>query len=286
MKIKKGLLALLIIVLVVGFIGCSSGEDAPTEDTTAAQENTEEQATEKNEEVGESEATDNQLVVATNANFPPFEYHEIVEGEDTITGFDIDLIHEIGKEIGKEIVIEDMDFDGIVAAVQAQKVDMAISGISITEERKEKVAFSDPYYMSTQTLLIQEDGEEFANMDELKGKTVGSQLGTTSDDIISSFEGVEVKKLNNATDAVQDLINGRIDAVIVDDSVALEFMKEREGLKMIVPEGLNIEDAPMGMIFPKEEEDLLNDVNGALQDLKDSGKLNEIIRKYGLIEME
>lgn len=280
---KKGLLVLLIVVLVVGFVGCSNGEEASTEDTNAQGENMKEQVSEESKD---PESTDSQLVVATNPNFPPFEYHDIIDGEDIVTGFDMELIQEIGKEMGKEIVIEDIDFDGIVAAVQTGKVDMAISGISITEERKEKVAFSDPYYMSTQTLLIQEDGQEFANMNELKGKVVGSQLGSTSDDIISSFEGIEVKKLDNATDIVQDLINGRIDAVIVEDSVALEFTKEREGLKMIVPEGLNTEKAPMGMIFSKESKDLLDDVNGTLQDLKDSGKLNEIIRKYGLIEME
>jgi polar amino acid transport system substrate-binding protein len=265
---KKGLMVLLIFVLIFGLIGCSSEAPEETEEQEQAGEQTEEQ-----EEV-------ETLKVGTSADFPPFENHEVIDGEDTIVGFDIDLINEIGKEIGVEIEIEDMDFNGLVAAVQSEKIDMAIAGMAPDEERKEKVDFSDPYYYASQTILVKEDAEELTNMDQLKGKQVGSQLGTTSDDVISEFEGVEVKKFNKVNDAVLDLKNGRLDAVILEDSIADAYVEKNPELKVVVPEGLNEGEDPFAIALPKGNEELLNKVNDALQKIKDSGKYDELISKW------
>lgn len=265
---------------MVTLIGCSSGQ-ASVEDETAKETLTQEQAAQQ-----ESAGNAKTLTIATSADFPPFEYHEIIDGKDAITGFDIELIQEIGKELGMEVKIEDMSFDGVIPAVETGKVDLGISGISYTEKRAEKVDFSDPYYYSAQTILIKKDAEKITTIDQLKEKVVGSQLATTSDDVISFFEGVKVKKYDKVNDAILDLNNGRIDAVIVEDAIAAEFAKDYQELKVVVPEGLNTEKAPMAIAFPKGQEELVKDVNEVLQTLKDSGKLNELIEKYGLVPFE
>lgn len=273
---KKGLLTLFILVLMVGLVGCSGGEEQPTEKEPATGE---EQVAEGQEETDASNGT---LTVATSADFPPFEYIEIVDGKDQIVGFDIDLMKEIGKELGKEVKIENMTFDGIVAAVQTGKVDIGISGLNPEPEREEKVNFSDPYYYASQALLVKEEDGDITSMDQLEGKVVGSQIGSTSDQVISEFEGVEVKKYDLVPDAVQDLNNERIDAVVVEDAIAAEMVNEMEGLKVVIPEELKADAQPFGIIMPKEEEELLNDVNTALQNIIDSGKYDELTEKHGL----
>jgi polar amino acid transport system substrate-binding protein len=220
--------------------------------------------------------------VATSADFPPFEYIEIVDGKDKIIGFDAELIQEIGKELGRDVQIENMTFDGIVAAVQTGKVDVAISGINPTPDREKKVNFSDPYYYASQTLLIKKDTQEITNMDQLKGKTVGSQIGSTSDQVISKFKDVNVKKYDLVNDAILDLNNGRIDAVVLEDSIASTFAKRNQDLKVVVPEELKVDAQPFGIVMSKKEENLLRDINTALQKIIDSGKYDELVKKYGL----
>ena len=179
---KKGLIALLIILMVIALVGCNSTE----------------QPSEQGEQTGEEQAEQGEvkkLIVGTSADFPPFENLEVVDGKETIVGFDIDLINEIAKELGVEVEIQDMDFNGLVAAVQSDKIDLAIAGMTPDDDRREKVDFSDPYFYASQTILVKEEvKDEYASMDDMVGKIVGSQLGTTSDDVISEFEGVEVKK--------------------------------------------------------------------------------------------
>jgi len=265
--LKKGLMLLLIIILVFGLIGC--GTKAP-----------EEQGEETNGENGETNDEVVTIKVGTSADFPPFESHEVINGEDVIVGFDIDLINEIAKELNMKVEIEDMDFNGLVAAVQSKKIDMAIAGMAPDEDRKEKVDFSDPYYYASQTIIIKKGAEDVTNMDQLKGKVVGSQLGTTSDDIISEFQGVEVKKYNKVNDAILDLNNGRIDAVILEDSIADAYIEKNPELKIVIPEGLNEEEDPFCIALPKGNEELLNKVNAALQKIKDTGKYDELISKW------
>ncbi|SJZ55441.1 basic amino acid ABC transporter substrate-binding protein [Garciella nitratireducens] len=269
MKWKKGFFILFILMfMLIALMGCQS------------------QSSVQEKEEQKSETNTKTITVATSADFPPFEYHEVIEGKDTITGFDIELIQEIGKKLGMKIKIEDMSFDGVIPAVESGKVDLGISGISYKEERAKKVDFSDPYYYSAQTILVKKDAKEIKTMNELKGKVVGSQLATTSDDIISSFDGIQIKKYKKVNDAILDLNNDRIDAVIVEDAIASEFIKDYKELKIVIPDGLNTEKVPMVIAFPKGEEKLVHDVNEVLQMLKDSGKLNQLIEKYGLVSIQ
>lgn len=265
MKMKKRLITLLIVALMIALVGCNSNT-----------------ATEKEEGQGEN-TQKRTLTVGTSADFPPF---ETIDTQGEIVGFDIDLVKEIGKELDAEIVLQNTEFSGLVAAVQTGKIDLAISGMSVDEERAKKVNFSDPYYEAYQTLVVKSDSEDIKNMDQLKGKVVGSQLGTTSDDVIMTFDEIEVKKYNKATDAIQDLKNGRINAVIIEDSIASEFVAKNSELKVVTPEGLNTETVPFAMALPKDSDDLLKEVNAALQSIKESGKYDELLSKWNLVKYE
>ncbi|RBP46861.1 basic amino acid ABC transporter substrate-binding protein [Garciella nitratireducens] len=270
MKIKKSILSLLIFIFMIGVIGCSNGSEISKEENLKQK---------KGEGMQSSQEV---LKVATSPDFPPFEYIEIVDGKDKIVGFDAELIQEIGKELGKEVQMENMTFDGIVAAVQTGKVDMAISGMNPSPDREKKVNFSDPYYYASQTLLVKKDIKDIKNMEALKGKTIGSQIGSTSDQVISQFKGINVKKYNLVNDAILDLNNDRIDAVILEDSIASEFAKQNQELKVIVPEELKLDAEPFGIVISKEREQLLKDVNQALEQVIDSGKYDALVEKYGL----
>ena len=261
---KKGMFTLLIIVLMIAFVGCNSAQGTEGQ----------------GEESQQSQGKDT-LVVGTSADFPPFESHEVVEGKDMIVGFDIDLLNEIAKELDVDIKIEDIDFNGLVAAVQTGKIDMAISGMTPKPDRLEKVDFSDSYFKASQALLVKKGiAKDIDSMDRLKGKIVASQLGTTSDDVISSFEGIEVKKYNRTNDAVLDLNNGRVEAVIIEDTIAKAYVDKNPGIESVIPEDLNEEEEPFAIALPKGEKELLDKINGALKNIKDSGKYDELVEKW------
>lgn len=266
---KKGIITLLIILMIFALVGCNNNEQAGESEGQTGEQTEEQESVET-------------LKVGTSADFPPFEYIDIVGGKDTIVGFDVDLINEIAKELGMEADIQNITFDGLVDAVKTKKINVAISGMNPTPERLEEVNFSDPYYYASQTILIKEDAKEFSKMEELEGKLIGSQLGSTSDDAISSYEGVEVKKYDLVTDAVQDLKNGRIDGVVVEDAVAGELVNQIEGLKVVIPEEFKVDAEPFGIVLAKEDEELLEKVNNALQKIVESGKYEELLKKHEL----
>lgn len=215
---------------------------------------------------------DNTLVMATNAEFPPYEFYE--EGE--IVGIDAEIAAAIAEELGMELVIEDMAFDSIISAVQSGKADIGLAGMTVTEDRLENVNFSDTYATATQVIIVQE-GSEIATADDLVGKTIGVQLGTTGDIYASDVEGATIEQYNKGFEAVQALSQGKIDCVIIDNEPAKEFVKEVAGL-VILDEEFAVEEYAAAVA--KENDELLEQINHALETLKDSGKLDEIVAKY------
>lgn len=270
---KKILMVVLAFMLIFSLIGCST--EAPKESEEQGQQE---------EQNDEKEGNGETLKVGTSADFPPFEYIEIVDGKDVIVGFDVDLMKEIAKELNMEVEFENITFNGLVDAVKTNKIDVAISGMNPEPDRLEKVNFSDPYYYASQTILVKEDAEDILKVEELIGKTIGSQLGSTSDIIISEYEddGVKVKKYDLVPDAVQDLKNGRIDGVIVEDAIAGEMVNQIEGIKMVVPEEFKVDSEPFGVVLSKENEELLAKVNTALKSIIESGKYDELLKKHEL----
>ena len=212
------------------------------------------------------------LIMGTNAAFPPYEYYE----GDTIVGIDAEIAQAIADELGLELVIEDMEFDGIIGAVTAGKVDMGLAGMTVTEDRLENVNFSDTYAHASQVVIVTNDSE-IATVDDLANKTLGVQLGTTGDIYAEDIEGVTLERYNKGFEAVQSLLTGKIDAVIIDEQPAKAFVSQNEGIK-ILEEKFTDED--YAAAIAKDNTELVEAVNKALASLKSSGKLDEIVAKY------
>lgn len=254
------------------------------EDTQAADETgTEDSAADDTQEEGEAEAevsqvlADGVLTVGTNAEFPPFEF---VGDDGEPDGFDVALIKAIGEKLGVEVEVENMEFDALVASI-GNKIDVAIAGMTVNDERKQNADFSDPYYDAVQYVILPE-GSEIASFDDLAGKSIGVQLGTTGDIIASDdVEGANVKQYNKGVDAVNDLVNGRLDCVIIDKNPALVFAGKFEGQLVAVDGeqfGFEIENYAIAM--PKGDAALVAQINGALAEIKEDGTFDELVKTY------
>ena len=212
------------------------------------------------------------LVMATNAEFPPYEFYEGKE----VVGIDADIAAAVAEEMGMELEIEDMAFDSIITAVTSGKADIGAAGMTVTEDRLENVDFTDTYATATQVIIVKEDSA-IAGPDDLTGKKIGVQLGTTGDIYADDIEDATVERYNKGFEAVQALQQGKIDAVVIDGEPAKEFVKEAEGLK-ILDEAFTEEEYAIAV--KKGNDELKEKINDALANLKESGKLDEIVAKY------
>lgn len=222
---------------------------------------------------------DGVLTMATNAYFPPYEYYE---GEDVI-GIDVEIAQAVADKLGLTLKVEDMEFDSIITAVQGGKADMGLAGMTITEERKKNVSFSDSYATGVQVVIVKEDSEIATPDDLAGGKKIGVQLGTTGDTYASDtpenggYGEENVEQYSKGADAVMALVQGKVDAVIIDNEPAKSFVESNEGLKILETEYVREDYAAA---VSKENEALLTAINGALGELKADGTIQSILDKY------
>ncbi len=212
------------------------------------------------------------LTMATNAEFPPYEYHDGTE----IVGIDVEIAQAIADKLGRELVIEDMAFDSVIMAVQSGKADIAMAGLTITEDRKESVNFSTPYTTASQVIIVKEDSD-ITSPNDLVGKRVGVQLGTTGDIYVDDIEDATVERYGKGFEAVQALLQDKVDAVMIDNQPAQVFVSQNEGIK-IVDEAFTEEE--YAAAIAKDNTELLDQVNDAIAELEESGELQAIIDKY------
>lgn len=240
--IKKGALLLLVAFVMAGVAGCKKSNG-------------------------------NSIYVGTNAEFQPFEYLD----NGVITGFDIELIQEVGKLIGKEVVIKNMAFDGLLPALQAKKIDMIVSGMTETDERKKSVNFSTPYFTSKQAILVNNDTDIIKSFDDLKGHNIGVVLGYTGDIIVTGIEGVKIQRYNATSESIMALKAKKVDAVVLDSEPAKNYVKYNESLKLI---DTDLAEEDYAMAISKENTELLKSVNDALATLRANGTYDKLIAKY------
>jgi len=278
MKKQITALAMAAMMAAATLAGCSSkpAETAAPEteaaQTEAAAEEAEAAEGEEAEEPaaeGESKGT---LIMATNAEFPPYEFHD---GGD-IVGIDVEIAAAIAAEMGMDFEVEDIAFDSIIPEVTSGKADFGAAGMTVTEDRKQSVDFSDSYATATQVIIVKEDNTEITGAADLTGKTIGVQLGTTGD-IYASDEDATVEQYNKGFEAVQALTQGKIDCVIIDNEPAKVFVAENEGLK-ILDEAYTTEE--YAICVKKGNTELLEGINAAIASLKESGELQKIVDKY------
>lgn len=218
------------------------------------------------------------LVMGTSADYPPFEYVDTANGEEFI-GFDIDLANYITEQLGYELEIRDMAFDGLIGALQTGRVDFVASSMSATEERKKNVDFSDIYFQSGEMIVVRKDSG-IESVEDLAGKALGVQLGSiqegTADDLSKEVGNIEVKKLNKVPELIQELKSNRIDGVVLDQTVAEGFLAELDDLSGIL---LNVDAAGTAIAFPKDSE-LTEEFNQVIQEMKENGELDKLVQKW------
>ncbi len=252
--------------------------EAPAEAETPAEDDAQEPA--EDAEAAGSEAsgefttvTEGVLTMGTNATFPPYEFYD----GDVIVGIDAEIAQLLAEKLGLTLEIQDMDFTAIVTSVQAGKIDIGLAGMTVTEERLENVNFTDSYATGVQVIIVKE-GSEIASVDDLEGKLIGVQEGTTGHSYCSDDYGEEnvVAYANGAT-AVQNLVSGSVDCVVIDQQPAISFVEANEGLKILDTEYV-IEDYAAAV--SKDNEGLMNALNAALKELIADGSIQEILDKY------
>ena len=253
----KNLLKVLALGLALFFIGC--GDDSGKKTATNAPE--------ANKEVV--------YKVGSSADYPPFEY---LDEKNQIVGFEIDLLSEITKKTGIKFDVANMNFDGLISALKTGKIDIAISGMSATDERRKSVDFTKPYYFS-ENLFIRKKGSDI-NKDNLKDKKISAQVGTIQEDAAKKITTQSIPAENVAS-AIMSLNAGKIDVVLTDSPIGIEYLKQNPDLE----EFLRLPDGTEGfaMAFDKgKHTDLIKKIDAAIEELQKSGEFDKMLAKYDL----
>ncbi|RDW18863.1 basic amino acid ABC transporter substrate-binding protein [Oceanobacillus chungangensis] len=262
---KRSLLFLVIIttfILILSACGTNSSEDATTE--------------------GEESSGKNSLRIVTNAAYAPFEYFD----GDKIIGFDVDLINALAEETGYEVKIEHVGWDPIFVEIESNRADLSIGAITINDERKQSFDFSHPYFLSTNKILVPEDST-IQSGEELKGHIVAVQTGTTGSEAVEKLFGKnhkDIKKFEDNNIAIQELLQGGAAAVVADNTVVEEYVKNNSDQKLkVVEDSSSFEQEFYGFMFPKDSK-LKAEFDQALNTLYDNGTYVEIYEKWFGVE--
>ena len=250
----------------------ASSEAASSEETSEAASS--EAASESADAAELTTVTAGKLTMSTNAAFPPY---EMTADDGSFEGIDIEVAAAIADKLGLELQVDDMDFDAALLAAQNGKSDMVMAGDTVTDERQKVMDFSDTYAEGIQSVIVPEDSD-IASVDDLAGKTIGTQRGTTGYIYCTDDFGEDsVVAYDNGLTAVQALNNGQVDAVVIDNAPAKEFVAANTGLK-ILDTAYAQEDYAIGVA--KGNTALLDAINGALKELQADGTLQSIVDKY------
>lgn len=252
---KKFLAVLLAALMIcISFVACSSEK--------------------KSDDTNTDTDTQETLTMATNAEFPPYEYKE----GDNVVGIDAEVAQAIADKLGMKLEIVDTKFDSIIPGVQSGKYDMGMAGMTVTPEREQSVSFSDSYATGIQSIIVKQ-GSDIKSVDDLSEKTkIGVQLGTTGDIYAKDDFGDEaVQEYDKGADAVQALIAGKIDCVIIDNEPAKSFVAANEGLEILKT---SYAEEDYAICFKKDNTELQTKVNNALKELIADGTVQKIVDKY------
>ena len=281
---KKALSLMTAAALVLSLAACGSPASSAASSEAASSETASSDAASSeavsSEAASETETAElstvepGKLIMSTNAAFPPY---EMTTDSGEFEGIDIETAQAIADKLGLELQIDDMDFDAALLAVQQGKADMVMAGVTVTDERQNVMDFTDSYATGIQSIIVKEDSD-IASVDDLAGKKIGTQRGTTgylycSDD----FGDENVVAYDNGLTAVQMLNNGQVDCVVIDNAPAKEFIAANPGLKLL--DTAYVEES-YAIGVGKGNTELKDAINTALEELKADGTLQAIVDKY------
>ena len=274
---KKLSAMLMAGAMMMSLAACGSSASSASSEAVSSEAASSEVASASSEAASAAElttVTPGKLTMSTNAAFPPY---ESTDDNGNFVGIDIDVAAAIAEKLGLELQVDDMDFDAALLAAQNGKSDMVMAGVTVTEDRQLVMDFSDSYATGIQSIIVKEDSD-IASPDDLADKMIGTQRGTTGYIYCSDDFGDEhVTPYDNGLTAVQALVNGQVDAVVIDNAPAKEFVEANPGLK-ILDTAYAEEDYAIG--FAKGNTAMQNAVNAALEELKNDGTLQTIVDKY------
>ena len=233
---------------------------------------------------GCGKGSSDKLVMGTNAEFPPFEF-VADEGQGLVgefDGIDIAISKKIAEKMGKELTVENMQFEGLVASVQSGKVDFAAAGMTVNEERLQSVDFSDTYYVAEQVMVVAADNDTITKAEDLKNADkVGVVLGYTGDQIVTDtlqLDDSKILRVSRGIDGVQEVKNGKLDAMVIDSATGIALAKEN-GLKVVKDESVFVAEE-YAIAVKKGNTELLKTINEVLAEMKASGEIDELAVKY------
>lgn len=278
-KIATLLAALMLMTAAFAGCGNDAGSSAAGTSSTASESSTT-QSSETSQEASteETSGSGETLVMATNAFFEPYEYYE----GDEIVGIDAEIGKAIADKLGMDFEISDMEFDAIIPAIQNGKASIGMAGMTVTPDREKNVSFSQTYATGVQVIIVPE-GSDITSADDLEGKKIGVQQGTTGDLYCSDtpenggFGEDAVTRYSKGSDAVMALLSGKVDCVVIDNEPAKAFVEANEGLKILDTAYVEEEYA---IAVAKDNTELLEKVDAALGELKEDGTVQSIIDKY------
>ncbi|MEA4825682.1 MAG: ABC transporter substrate-binding protein [Clostridium sp.] len=267
---KIGVILLVFIMGLTLLVGCGKESAASNSKGTAGTETKSDNSLETVKQAGK-------LVVGLDDAYPPMEFRD---EKNNLVGFDIDLANEIGKKLGVKVEFMTTEWNGILLALQSKKFDMIISGLSITEERKKSIAFSEPYVMGGQVIAVKAGNDSIKTLADLKGKKVGCQMGSTGQKAAeTNLKDIkELRKYGKITEAFSELSIGRVDAVIMDAQVGGYYIAKKPGEFVVLKE--MVSEEPMGVGFKKEAKQLQNAIQKAIDELKADGTLSKLSVKW------
>ncbi|MCZ2258329.1 transporter substrate-binding domain-containing protein [Sporosarcina sp. G11-34] len=256
---KKNLILLIITVFIVSIVaGCGAGGKKTSSKSVL-------------DRIEKSKV----LNVAFEGTYPPFNF---LDDKDEFQGFDVDISNEIAERLGAEANFIATKWDGLIGGLKADKFDIIIGQMTVTEERKKSVDFTDPYVITGSVLITREETTDITKLEDLKGKKVGVGGGTTFEEVANSVDGADVKLYKAVNDYIQDLQNKRLD-VIINDQLLISYNIKENNLPIKIASDIVNKDE-IGMAVNKGNEDFIGKVNEALNEMKEDGTYNTIYKKW------
>lgn len=262
---KKFLVSAALLLSMTGLAACGSSSTAP-----AAKDQPKQDAA--------APAAQKVIQVGTDAEYPPFEKQD----GGKIVGFDVDVLNAVAAAEGMKVNIQHTGWDPLFDGIDKGKVDMGISAITINDDRKKTYDFSDPYFEAKQLILVPKNST-ITKLDDLKGKKIGVQSATTGQTVVQerfgkTYQGI--KGYDDTPAAIDDLTNGRVDAVVADNGVVLEYVKTLGGDKFKIVDDPSFKPEYYGMMVKKGNAALLAKINDGLKKIKSDGKLDALHKQY------
>jgi ABC-type amino acid transport substrate-binding protein len=249
-------------LMVIALAGCGTSNATP--------------ANSGNTTSGAGSASEPTLMMATSADYKPYEYHDVSSGQDKIVGFDVDVANAIAQQLHVKLKVSDMDFSGLIGELQSHRADFVIAGMTPTDARKKSVDFSDIYYQAT-NVIITKKGTMVTSLNDLKSKKLAVQLGSIQEGVAKSIPGATVDSLTAIPTVIQEVVIGRADAAVIEDTVAAGYVKNNPDLQVNTIAGIAANGSAIA--FPKASTWVAK-FNTALDHMKSDGELQQLATKW------